>query len=126
MIFYKKKNYISKDQELQQDIVKMYHDHETAEHPGELETYNKSDKSIGGQDYEQECSICQQFKINQSPSNPAYIAIEGANTTRPFARCSIDLITNLPPVEGYDAILVMVDQGLSKRVILCSCAKMLT
>ena len=39
-IFYKGKNYIPKDQELQQDVVKMYHDHETAGHPGELETYN--------------------------------------------------------------------------------------
>ena len=40
MIFYKEKNYIPKDQELQRDVVKMYHDHETAGHPGELETYN--------------------------------------------------------------------------------------
>jgi hypothetical protein len=55
--------------------------------------------------------------------NPAYIAIEGANTTRPFAQCSMDLITNLLPVEGYDSILVVVDQGLLKGVILCPCAK---
>jgi hypothetical protein len=59
--------------------------------------------------YVQGCGICQQFKINQSPSNPAYIAIEGVNTTRPFARCSMDLITDLPPVEGYDFILVVVN-----------------
>jgi hypothetical protein len=39
-IFFKRKNYILKDLELQRDIVKMYHDHETAGHPGELETYN--------------------------------------------------------------------------------------
>ena len=39
-IFYKGKNYIPKDQELQQDVVKMYHDHEMAGHPGELGTYN--------------------------------------------------------------------------------------
>jgi hypothetical protein len=37
-IFYKGKNYIPEDQELQWDIVKMYHDYETARHPGELET----------------------------------------------------------------------------------------
>jgi Integrase zinc binding domain len=40
-IFFKGKNYIPKDLELQRDIVKMYHDHETAGHPGELETYNR-------------------------------------------------------------------------------------
>jgi Integrase zinc binding domain len=40
-IFYKGKNYIPRDQELRWDIVKMYHDHKTAGHPGELETYNR-------------------------------------------------------------------------------------
>ena len=39
-IFFKEKNYIPMDQELQRDIVRMYHDHKTAGHPGELETYN--------------------------------------------------------------------------------------
>jgi hypothetical protein len=39
-IFFKGKNYIPKDLELRRDIVKMYHNHETAGHPGELETYN--------------------------------------------------------------------------------------
>ena len=40
ILFYKGKNYIPKDQDLQQDILKMFHNHETAGHPGELETYN--------------------------------------------------------------------------------------
>jgi Integrase zinc binding domain len=39
-IFYEGKNYIPKDQELRQDIVKMYHDHKMAGHLGELKTYN--------------------------------------------------------------------------------------
>jgi hypothetical protein len=38
----------------------------------------------------------------------------------------MDLITDLPPVKGYDSILVVVDRGLSKGVILCPCAKMIT
>jgi Integrase core domain len=49
--------------------------------------------------------------------------IEGVNNTRPFVKCLIDLIMDLPPVEGYNSILVMVDRGLSKRVVLCPCAK---
>ena len=40
VLFYKNKNYIPNDLDLRQDIVKMFHDHETAGHPGELETYN--------------------------------------------------------------------------------------
>jgi hypothetical protein len=129
-IFFKGKNYIPKDLELRWDIVKMYHDHETAGHPGELETYNGIRQNYWWpglqtfvKNYVQGCGTCQQFKINRSPSNPAYVAIEGANNTRPFAKCSMDLITDLPPVEGFDAILVVVDRGLSKGVILCPCAK---
>ena len=30
----------------------------------------------------------------------------------------MDLITDLPPSDGYDSILVMVNQGLSKGVIV--------
>jgi Integrase zinc binding domain/Chromo (CHRromatin Organisation MOdifier) domain len=111
----------------------MYHDHEMAGHPGELETYNRIRQNYWWpglwtfvKNYVQGCGTCQQFKINRSPSNPAYIAIEGVNNTRPFAKCSMDLITDLPPVEGFDAILVMVDRGLSKEVILCPCVKTIT
>jgi hypothetical protein len=39
-IFYKGEQYVPKDQELGRDILKLFHDHKTAEHPGELETYN--------------------------------------------------------------------------------------
>ena len=132
-IFYKGKNYIPKDQELRWDVVKMYHDHKMAGHSRELETYNLIQQHYWWpglrtfvKNYVQGCGMCQQFKINQSPSNPAYQAIEGAKTTRPFAHCSMDLITNLPPVEGDDSILVVVDWGLLKGVILCPCAKTLT
>jgi Integrase zinc binding domain len=105
-IFFKGKNYILKDLELRWDIVKMYHDHEMAEHLGELETYNGIRQNYWWpglwmfvKNYVQGCGICQQFKINWSPSNPAYIAIEGANNTRQFAKCLMDLITDLLLVE---------------------------
>jgi Integrase zinc binding domain len=91
-IFYKGKNYIPKDQELQRDIVKMYHNHKTAGHPEELETYNGVRQhywwpglQMFVKNHVQGWGICQKFQINRSLSNPAYIAIEGANTTRLFA-----------------------------------------
>ena len=40
ILFYKDKNYIPDDLDLQWDIVKIFHDHEMAGHPSELETYN--------------------------------------------------------------------------------------
>ena len=38
----------------------------------------------------------------------------------------MDFITDLPPVDGFDSILVMVDQGLTKGVILTPCKKTIT
>jgi hypothetical protein len=38
----------------------------------------------------------------------------------------MDLITDLPPTEGSNSILVMVDQGLLKGVFLCPTTKMVT
>ena len=35
----------------------------------------------------------------------------------------MDLITDLPMIDGCDSLLVMIDQGLSKGVILCPTAK---
>ena len=36
VLFFKGKNYIPKDETLQRDIARMFHDYETAGHPGEL------------------------------------------------------------------------------------------
>ena len=76
--------------------------------------------------YVQGCGQCQQFKINRNLSHLAFLSTKGAMTTRPFAHCSMDLITDLPPADGFDLILVVVDQGLLKVVILIPCNKTLT
>jgi hypothetical protein len=132
-IFYKGKQYIPKNQELQWDILKLFHNHETAGHPGELEMYNSVKQHywwpglrIFVKNYVKGCGICQQFKIDRNPSHPSFVPVEGAISTRPFAHCSMDLITDLPPAEGSDSILVVVDQGLSKGVILCPTNKTVT
>ena len=38
----------------------------------------------------------------------------------------MNLITDLPLADGFDSILVVVDQGLSKGVILIPCNKTIT
>ena len=133
IFFYKGRNYIPKDGALQQDIAKMFHDHETAGHPGELETYNAIRQYYWWpglrtfvKNYVQGCGICQQFKIDRHPSKPAFLPTEGAKSTRPFANCSMDLITDLPLADRFDSVLVMVDQGLSKGVILMPWNKTIT
>jgi Integrase zinc binding domain len=73
-IFYKGRQYIPKDQELRQDILKLFHDHKTAGHPGELKTYNSVKQHywwpglrIFVKNYVKGCRICQQFKIDRNP-----------------------------------------------------------
>ena len=38
----------------------------------------------------------------------------------------MDLITDLPPADGHNSTLIVVDQGLTKGVILIPCNKMIT
>ena len=67
------------------------------------------------------CAICQQNKVNTHPTTPPLNPIKGSN--RPFAQLTTDLITALPECDGYDSLLVVVDQGLTKGVILAPCTK---
>ena len=75
ILFYKGKNYIPRNTELRREIVQNFHDHETAGHPGEIGTYNAVRQHYWWpglrtfvKNYVQGCGICQQFKINRSPS----------------------------------------------------------
>ena len=102
----------------------------TAGHPGKLETYNLVQQSYWWpglqtvvKNYMKGCGTCQQFKIDRNPSHPLFIPVEGAKFTRPFTHCLMDLITDLPMVDRCNSLLVVVDQGLSKGVILCPTAK---
>ena len=133
IVFFKGKNYIPRIDDLQRDITRLFHDHETAGHPGELKTYNALRQHYGWprlctyvKNYVRGCSTCQQSKIDRSPSCPSFLPTEGSQSTQPFVNCSMDFITDLPPVDGFDSILVVVDQGLTKGVILTPCKKTIT
>ena len=71
ILFYKGKNYILRNEDLRRDIVRSFHDHETAGHPGEIGTYNAIRQHYWWpglrtfvKNYVQGCGICQQFKID--------------------------------------------------------------
>ena len=46
--------------------------------------------------------------------------------SRPFQQISCDLITDLPVSSGFDSLMVVVDHGLTKGVILCPTKKSVT
>ena len=133
VLYHRGKNYIPMDEELQQDITKMFHNHQMAGRPGELETYNSIRQHYWWprlrtyvKNYFQGCGVCQQFKIDWQPAKPSFLPMEGPSTTCPFANCSMDFMTDLPLVKGHDSILMVVDQGLTKGIILAPCSKTIT
>lgn len=73
--------------------------------------------------YVKGCAICQQMKVNTHPTRPALSPIDKPNRNEPFATTSCDFITDLPPSLGFDSIMVMVDHGLTKGVVLEPCNK---
>ena len=110
----------------------MFHDHETAGHPGELEMYNAIRQHYWwpglctfAKNYVQGCATvhASDSRLTSTLQNQHFYLCKGAKLTRPFANCSMDLITDLPLSGGLDSILVVVDQGLSKGVILMPCNK---
>ena len=68
------------------------------------------------------CSLpsMQGFHPSYGPSYHALLAFEGSC---PFQNLFVNLITDLPPVKDLDSVMVVVNHGLSKGVILTPCTK---
>ena len=72
ILFFKGKNYIPRNMDLQREIVKSFHDHETAGHQGKIGTYNAVQQHYWWpglrtfvKNYISGCGTCQQFKIDK-------------------------------------------------------------
>ena len=68
------------------------------------------------------CTTCQQNKVNTHPTKPLLNPIPSSSAI-PFKQISVDLVTDLPEVHSKDSILVVVDHGLTKGVIIIPCSK---
>ena len=68
------------------------------------------------------CTTCQQNKVNTHPTKPPLNPIPSSSSL-PFKQILVDLITDLLEVHGKDSILVVVDHGLIKGVIIILCSK---
>jgi hypothetical protein len=115
--------------DLQWSIVQWYHDAPMAGHPGELVTFVAvaMDYWWPGMrtfvcQYVAGCAPCQQFKINQRLTKPTLVLIPSSSFW-PFTQCSMDFITDLPEINGFNAILSVVDHGLTKEAIFIPCSK---
>ena len=68
------------------------------------------------------CIVCQQNKAHTHPVIPPLSPIKSSSSL-PFKQLSVNLITDLPFSHGHDSLMVMVDHGLMKGVILAPCSK---
>ena len=132
ILTYKGCVYIPTDDSLHRTILERCHDHASTSHPGFLKTCQLVAAEFWWPSlasfvrrYVEGCATCQQNKTNTHPTLPPLSPIK-SSTSRPFQQISCDLITNLPVSAGFDSLLVVVDHGLTKGVILCPTKKTIT
>jgi hypothetical protein len=115
LILHRGKIYVPKDKQLRNDIIQQYHDLLAAGHPGrhktlELVTRNYwwpgITKSVNK--YISSCITCLKNKKSQSfPTGPL---LPLPVPSCPWEHITADMIIKLPPSNGYDSILVIVNQ----------------
>ena len=132
ILTYKGHVYVPADDSLRRTILKRCHDHESAGHPGFLKTCQLVTAEFWWpglasfvRRYVEGCAKCQQNKTNTHPTVPPLSPIKSLASC-PFQQISCDLITDLPISSGFDSLLVVVDHGLTKGVILCPTKKSIT
>ena len=114
------------------EILHQYHDDPTAGHPGRDNTIAlvKRHHNWIGMDswirkYVEGCATCQQNKNLPKKATPEY-RIPVPVTAVPFEVVAMDLITQLPPSNGYDAILTIVDHGCTRAALFLPCKTTIT
>jgi hypothetical protein len=127
LLFFQGRCFIPDDEDLKREIVKLYHDSPGQGHPGQHGTHAAVRKdywwpgmAVFIKNYVKGCASCQQNKIDRKPTVAPLKPIR-TNTTRPFGFVTIDFHSGLPESNGYNSIMVVVDHGTTKGVILIPC-----
>jgi hypothetical protein len=119
--------------EVKQGIMHLVHNHPMAGHPGRDETIRITKQYYywpGMEDwvleYVKGCVVCQQNKILTHWKKTPVYQIPMEKNARPFQRVVMDLVMGLPPVNGKDVILTIVDQGCSWAAVFLPCSTTVT
>ena len=132
LITYKGKVYIPTNMELQKEVITSFHNSLLARHPGFFKTLHLIKEhywwlgmTVFLKKYIDGCAICQQMEPNTHLTVAPLMPIK-SHAHQPFQQITMDFITDLPLSDSFDSIFVVVDQGLSKGVILIPCHKTVT
>ena len=116
------------DQELLQLVARRHHDLPTKGHPGRDWTIQEVERSFWWPSlktwiakYVKGCVTCQQNKTRSHPTRPPPFKIPVPVDALPFQIVAMDLITQLPRSNGYDAILTVVDHRCTRAAIFLPC-----
>ena len=76
--------------------------------------------------YVKGCGVCQVTKpALVHPKLPLY-PITTESSALPFSTIALDLIIDLPPLQGYDSILTITDHDITKAALFFPCAQTIT
>jgi len=120
-IMYKEgKVYVLKDEKLRAEIIRLHHNMPIGGHGGQWKTVELVTRNFWWpgitkemKRYVEGCDACQQNK--NRTEQPAGKLMPNSILERPWTHISADFITKLLLAQGYDSILVIVDQ-LTKMV----------
>jgi hypothetical protein len=125
-----RKIYLEDNPETRRQVLHQIHDSPVGGHPGISNTWSLVKRRYQGprlhqfvENYVKGCAKCQESKVithmKRAPLYPFDTHVEQG----PFQYVSMDLITDLPRSNRYDAILTIVDQGCSKAAKFLPCNK---
>ena len=116
------------DESLKRQILRRNHDTPTRRHPGRDRTINLLKRHFWWpglrtwtEEYIQGCATCQQNKMHTHPLRIPTFHISTKEGTLPFQTVAMDLITNLPPSWGNNAILTIVDHSCTRAALFLPC-----
>ena len=118
---------------LRWELMAQFHNSPTVGHPGRDNTlalvsqhYWWPGMTTWVEQYVAGCTLCQQNKICTTKKKTPLFCIPGDPSMHPFNVIALDLVTQLPKANGYDAILTIVDQGCSHATIFLPCHTTIT
>jgi RNase H-like domain found in reverse transcriptase/Integrase zinc binding domain len=124
---------IPPEDSLKREIIRIYHDSIAAGHPGRDQTYENVARWYwwpGMRDwiaqYVKGCGPCQQNKTLTHQTKVPLYRINVPSEAQPFQVIAMDLITQLPKCDGFDAILTIVDHGCSHAAVFIPCHTTIT
>jgi hypothetical protein len=124
------KMFLKDDEEERCKVLWQIHDSPTGGHPGIANTWDLVTRQYKGprlrqfiEDYVKGCACCQESKTTVARTKAPLQHFNTHPAEGPFQYISMDLITDLPKSDRYNAILTIVDQGCSKAAKFLPCHK---